>query len=242
MKDPLFRFLERECQVLSVLLQTVRKDFKLVHELCTAERKSTNYIKEVAENLHADVVPKHWRKYVVAASTTASAWLHDFKNRVEQLQRLSESGDHGRSGTWFGGLLAPEAFLIATQQAAAQLNQWSLEDSELKFEFDPTEEDVGKAVEDQQGFVITGLAIESAEFDYDSKRIKMAAKLSSPLPHVLIRWARRGDSAVEGEQVDLPVYLNRSRRQLLCSITVPTYGVPAHSWYQRGVALFATDT
>lgn len=81
-------------------------------------------------------------------------WLHDFKNRVEQLQHLSGSADYGRSGTRFGGLLAPEAFLIATQQATAQLNQWSLEESELKFEFDPSEEEIRKAVEDQQGFVI----------------------------------------------------------------------------------------
>lgn len=239
MKDPLFRFLDRECQVLSVLLQTVRKDFQLVSEVCAAERKSTNYIKQVAENLHADVVPKHWKKYVVAEPTTASAWLHDFKNRVEQLQHLSGSTDHGRSGTWFGGLLAPEAFLIATQQAAAQLNQWSLEESELKFEFDPTEEEVRKAVEDQQGFVIKGLSIESAAFDSQEKRIKMAERLSSPLPTVLLKWVRKTNAAEQAEHVDLPVYLNRSRKQLLCSVAVPTYGVPAHSWYQRGVALFA---
>jgi len=114
-KNPMFRFLERECQVLSILLQTVRKDFQLVFEVCTGERKSTNYIKSVAENLHADVVPKHWIKYIIPDHTTAPEWLQDFKQRVEQLQHLAESTDHGRSGIWFGGLLAPEAFLIATQ-------------------------------------------------------------------------------------------------------------------------------
>lgn len=122
MKDPLFRFLDRECQALSVLLRTVRKDLVLVHEVCTAERKSTNYIKQVAESLHADVVPKHWKKYIVPEPTIASVWLPDFKGRVEQLQHLSGSTDLGRSGTRLGGLLAPEAFLIATQQATAQLN------------------------------------------------------------------------------------------------------------------------
>lgn len=186
------------------------------------------------------MVPKHWKKYVVAEPTTASVWLPDFKSRVEQLQHLSGSTDLGRSGTRFGGLLAPEAFLIATQQATAQLNQWSLEESELKFEFDPAEEEVRKAVEAEQGFVLTGLSIESAEFDTKERRIKMSATLSSALPTILLKWVRKAPaSEAQEEQVDLPVYLNRSRKQLLSSISVPTFGVPAHSWYQRGVALFA---
>jgi hypothetical protein len=51
---------------------------------------------------------------------TAAEWLRDFTKRVEQLKQLSRSNDHGRSGIWFGGLLSPEAFLIATQQSTAQ--------------------------------------------------------------------------------------------------------------------------
>lgn len=114
LKNPLFRFLDRENTVLSKLLKTVKKDFQLCYEVCIAERKSTNYIRQLMENLHADVVPTHWKKYIVPPSTTASNWLYDFKSRVEQLQNLHESSDYGRSGIKFGCLLAPEAFLIAT--------------------------------------------------------------------------------------------------------------------------------
>jgi dynein heavy chain 1 len=56
-KDPMFRFLERECRVLSALLETVRSEFSLVLEVCAGERKSTNHIKSVAQSLHADAVP-----------------------------------------------------------------------------------------------------------------------------------------------------------------------------------------
>jgi dynein heavy chain 1 len=83
LKNPLFRFLDRENSVLCKLLQTVKKDFLLCYEVCTAERKSTNYIKSILENLHADVVPPHWKKYIVPPTTTASNWLLDFKSRVE---------------------------------------------------------------------------------------------------------------------------------------------------------------
>ena len=67
----------------------------------------------------------------------------------------------------------------------------------------------------------------------------MSAKLSTPLPVGLLKWVRKTATQSDMEQVDLPLYLNRSRKQLLCSIKIETFGVPAHSWYQRGVALFA---
>ena len=52
MKNPLFRFLERECSVLSSLLKTVRRDLYHVYEVCSGERKSTNYIKNIAQTLN----------------------------------------------------------------------------------------------------------------------------------------------------------------------------------------------
>lgn len=82
-KNPLFRFLERECGVLSALLQTVWKDFNMILEVCRGEKKSTNYVKLLAQNIHAEVIPNHWKKYVVPLSMTASEWLFDFKKRVE---------------------------------------------------------------------------------------------------------------------------------------------------------------
>jgi len=43
----------------------------------------------------------------------------------------------------------------------------------------------------------------------------------------------------EEELVELPVYLNRSRKQLLTSVKMPKFGVLPHIWFQRGVAIFA---
>lgn len=165
-----------------------------------------------------------------------------------------------RNGIWFGGLLAPEAFLIATQQATAQQHGWSLEELELKLQFAPSDEELQQAVDESTGFIVHGLAIESAEFDLVDRRIKLASQLSTALPTVNLQWIRK-DTAEAGAQpaggeaaasdqpgepagqtqpmVELPLYLNRSRQNLVCSVRMPTFGVPAHAWYQRGVALFA---
>jgi dynein heavy chain 1 len=253
-RNPLFRFLERECLVLAGLLRTVRSDLQLVLEVCKGERKSTNHIKALAQSLHADAVPPHWKKYVVPDSMPAAEWLTDLARRVDQLRRLSGSDDQGRSGIWFGGLLGPEAFLIATQQATAQQHSWSLEELELKLDFDPSPEEIRRAVEERSGFIVHGLTIESAEFDPAERRIRLSSKLASSLPTINLRWVHRADASNArgqpteegsgGEQpaadfVSLPLYLTRSRKNLVCAVQVPTHGVPQHTWYQRGVALFA---
>jgi len=104
------------------------------------------------------------------------------------MKRITTSNDHGRSGVWFGGLISPEAYLIATQQSTAQANNWSLEELSLKFEFDPSEEEIQKTLDDESGFIVNGLSIESAEYDSKDKRIKLTNKLSSNLPKLNLRW------------------------------------------------------
>ena len=55
--------------------------------------------------------------------------------------------------------------MIATQQSTAQQHEWSLEELSLKFEFDPSEEEIQKTLDDESGFIVNGLSIESAEYD-----------------------------------------------------------------------------
>lgn len=93
-KNPLFRFLEREVVVASQLLDLVRSDILALLELCQAKRKSTQQLKQLAEELHADIIPKKWRKYTVA-NISCTAWVTDFVKRVDQLKKLSESKDYG---------------------------------------------------------------------------------------------------------------------------------------------------
>lgn len=79
--NPLFRFLEREVTVSSQLLEMVRSDMHMLIELCKGERKSTNILKELARELHADLIPKRWRRYTVA-TVPVTIWVNDFIRRI----------------------------------------------------------------------------------------------------------------------------------------------------------------
>ena len=58
--------------------------------------------------------------------------------------------DYGKNeGIWMGGLLYPEAFMTASRQQVAQVNEWSLEDLNLVIE-------IGQQQADKNEFIITG--------------------------------------------------------------------------------------
>jgi dynein heavy chain 1 len=61
--NPLFRFLEREIQVGTNLLNEVRGDLFSLKEMSAGNQKFTNPIRQIAQDLHTDVIPKKWRKY-----------------------------------------------------------------------------------------------------------------------------------------------------------------------------------
>jgi len=197
--NPLFRFLEREVTVASQLLDTVRNDLLQLKEMCKGERKSTNVLKQLAQELHADLIPKKWRRFNIA-NITATEWLEDFKKRIEQLAKVSSTTDYGKRGLWFGGLLFPEAFMTATRQSIAQDNKWSLEELELKFEVDPSDEAIKT---NDLGFIVEGLSIEGASYARDEQRIKLSEALSSFLPRANLKWVNKAKAAQEegGESI-----------------------------------------
>lgn len=80
--------MEREVTVASGLLDVVGRDLLHLIEMCKGDRKSTNNLKSLAEDLFADVIPASWRKYTVA-NIAATEWVSDFVKRVVQLKKLS---------------------------------------------------------------------------------------------------------------------------------------------------------
>ena len=137
-----------------------------------------------------------------------------------------------------GGLLFPEAYLTATRQAIAQNHQWSLEELELKVVM-YHKEDL-----DEDSFLVSGLFIEGAQWDTDSDKLVLSDEMRFALPTLKFTWIRvnKADKGqVEEGEILVPVYLNRSRANLLFSLKLKCGKIPKTTLYQKGIALISCE-
>lgn len=133
-KDPLFRFFEREVKMGAKLLQDVRQDLADVVQVCEGKKKQTNYLRTLINELVKGILPRSWSHYTVPAGMTVIQWVSDFSERIKQLQNISQAAAAGGAKelknihVCLGGLFVPEAYITATRQYVAQANSWSLEE------------------------------------------------------------------------------------------------------------------
>ncbi len=110
-KDPLYRFFEREVNLGSKLLTDVRQDFEDIVMICRGQKKQTNDHRKLTSSLTkggnvalsstdtpvqftwafdylSGIVPESWVRYKIPEGVTVMQWLQDFGARVEQLQTV----------------------------------------------------------------------------------------------------------------------------------------------------------
>jgi len=64
-KDPLFRFFEREVNTGSKLLTVVQSDLRDIISVCETKKKQTNYHRQLISDLIKGVIPSSWKRYTV---------------------------------------------------------------------------------------------------------------------------------------------------------------------------------
>jgi dynein heavy chain 1 len=127
-KDPLFRFFEREVNLGAKLLVDVRHDLIEILAVCKGEQKQSNNIRILITALTKAVIPQSWSRYPLPSTIlTVHEWMQDYVERVKQLVKLAASENHRSEEIWLGGMFFPEAYITATRQLIAQTNGWSLE-------------------------------------------------------------------------------------------------------------------
>ena len=94
-KDPLFRFFEREVNHGATLLRDVRNDLQNVVLACEGKKKQTNHDRELIGDLAKGILPKSWNRYTVPAGLTVIQWVSDFSERVKQLQKIATAASTG---------------------------------------------------------------------------------------------------------------------------------------------------
>merc|ERR1719192_1250632 len=242
-KDPLYRFYEREVNLGCKILKRVRSDLKDVMLICKNQKKQTNDHRMIISDLNRGIIPKNWTLYKIPPNTTVIQWINDFSMRVKQLEEISRNvtasgGGVGslRSHTvWLGGLFNPEAFITATRQCVAQANSWSLEELQLDV---CVADEAEKPSFDDCSFAVEGLKLFGAACR--NNQLSISAEISTNLHLTRLRWIKKSDLP-DTAKIVLPVYLNSSRQNLLFTVDLPTKaGQKIHEFHERGVAIIAS--
>ncbi|XP_069694728.1 dynein heavy chain, cytoplasmic isoform X3 [Periplaneta americana] len=250
-KDPLYRYFEREVNSGAKLLQDVIHDLEDVVLICQGEKKQTNYHRAMLSDLVKGILPPSWRRYTVPRGCTVIQWITDFSQRVKQLQEVSLLVSQGGAKelktfhVWLGGLLNPEAYITATRQCIAQANSWSLEELMLDVTITDGAAEASRAGMDECSFGVVGLKLQGAQCR--SNQLHLTSTIMMDLPVTLLRWIRVGTSGTDTlwlsrqGKLSLPVYLNSTRTELLFTVDLNIApGQDQHSFYERGVAVLTS--
>jgi len=240
-KDPLYRFFEREVNFGVKLLMSVRQDLEDVVAITSSGRKQTNHHRSLIAMLTKGMIPNSWMGYKVPASCSVAAWVADFSNRVKQLSDVSKAVGGGSASqlksitVWMGGLFNPEAFITATRQCVAQANSWSLEELHLDV---CVADESEKPSFDDCSFAVEGLKLSGAVCR--NNQLAISSEISTNLHLTRLRWIKKTD-LTDMAKINLPVYLNSTRQNLLFTVDLPIKdGQKVHEFHERGVAIIAS--
>jgi dynein heavy chain 1 len=227
--DPLFRFFERENQIARKLLRVIREDLVSLQKVCVGELKQTNHLRQLMSWLNKGLIPDHWKRYKVSKNVSLNAWLADLKLRLEQVESLAQETSFEQVEISIGSLFTPEAYVTATRQATAQKYKWSLEELVLDI-------DIGDIKQfDSVAYCVRGLKIEGGK--WSETEVCLSSEPSVRLPKTAIRWIRKEQRQNIQHVVELPVYLNSDRADLLFTISVPANAEQKDQIPQRAVAV-----
>lgn len=216
------------------MLSTIQKNSIDIQDMCNGKILATNLLRELAKDIHADSVPKSWVSFIFDPTITLTNYIIDLQRRFEQFNKLIETPDYQSSGVWFGGLLFPEAYMTATRQFVAQRNGWSLEELEIR-----VERYNGQKLT-EESLLTTGLRIEGGNWSEDNviAPIQENQEIGSSLPEMLMSWQKVADKTPAEDEMMIPVYLNRTRKNLIMSLRVKC-GAHRTLLYQKGIAIIA---
>lgn len=227
--DPLFRFFERENQIARNLLRVIREDLDSLQKVCAGELKQTNHLRQLMSWLNKGLIPDHWKRYKVPKAISLNAWLADLKARLAQVEAIAQEQTFEEVDIAIGSLFTPEAYVLATRQATAQRYKWSLEELVLDV-------DIGECKKmESLGYNIHGMKIEGGE--WRESEICLTSEPSTKLPKTTIRWIRKDQKEENENTVELPVYLNSDRSDLLFTIRTTANKEEKDRIPQRAVAV-----
>ncbi|WVR09001.1 hypothetical protein IAU60_006061 [Kwoniella sp. DSM 27419] len=223
--SPLERFFARETETGHKLLERIRRDLAELIDICNGNVKQTNELRTLMSDLNKGTIPTHWRKFKLPKGIAIAQYIGNLSSRLEQLNALTQG--EKEASTWLGGLFQPEAYVTATRQTVAHDKEWSLEQLVLRLDI--------KGQGDDGSFAIDGLSLQGASWSGRHLALNDGGAVSLGPCHFI--WQRRDELSSRADTVNIPVYLNNDRSDVLFSVDLEAGGESQAVVAQRGVCL-----
>ncbi|KAI8459260.1 dynein heavy chain, N-terminal region 1-domain-containing protein [Phakopsora pachyrhizi] len=232
-KDPLFRFFNREVQLGQKLLRIIKSDLQDLIGVCNGNIKQTNHLRALINEFNKGSIPAHWKIYKVNPSMSLAQWLSNFVNRTQQLSRISETNCFNKV-TNLGLLFFPDGYLTATRQYVSHQTKVSLEELQLQLYLDDVESET--VITETNGFKLEGLMVQGGCMK--SAKLTLNSGVDYRPGNAILNWTK--ELKVSKQSAELPAYLDSSRTQLLFTASLPSEEDPG-LLSRRGIAILAAS-
>ncbi|GAA5901689.1 dynein heavy chain [Sporobolomyces salmoneus] len=229
--SPLGRFFEREVSLARKLVPAIRTDLENLVKVCSGEIKQTNDLRSLLSDLTKGIVPTTWRRYR-CRSLPVAAWIADFSKRVAQLESVVKVEDLARAPVSLGLLFQPQGYITASRQATAHATGTSLEQLSLQVALEET----GSV----NSFTIEGLVLIGAQWESSQLSINNGENVRLS-PSSLVWTPSSGTPSSDSPTVNVPLFLDSTRSDLLLSVSLPRGNVDQTLLAQRAVAIIAAS-
>lgn len=174
-----------------------------------------------------------------------ASFIADLASRLAQLQSVAQSTDYAE-GIWLGELFQPEAFITATRQTVAHKNGWSLEQLVLQLGIEQPDTAESFGVRGKFGTELystsrmvadlSGLKLEGSSWSSSGLTLNEGGSVN--LGTSQLTWERIDACKIASKSVNIPVYLNGDRLDVLFAVDLAS-DVSQATVAQRGVCLTA---
>ena len=177
-----------------------------------------------------------------------SGWVSNFARRLVQLDQIASLDNLNNFEVWLGGLFFPEAYITASRQTVAHRKKWSLETLHLRLDIERVNDPSAFVVDGEfhshasfapfLKYCLLGLVIEGAAWSTDKLILNNGETVR--LSASQVRWVQADDSEREN-LVNLPVYLNGDRSDVLFTVDLPFESSAGALVSMRAVCLTCGD-
>ncbi|VDL92009.1 unnamed protein product [Schistocephalus solidus] len=234
----------QELDRFNLILKEMSSSLSELRRAIAGEVGMSAELDDVSACLGSGTIPASWRRLVPATEKSLADWLQQLLMRNDQYKKWIGCGKSEPATMWLSGLHLPQSYLTALIQKACRKNGWALDKCTMStFVTDILPEEAHTILmAPDLGCNVVGLYLEGSAWSVEENSLthQQPRQLLQEMPVIRLTPIERHKLKLTGT-VDLPVYVNSSRRNAMgqgfvVHLDIPTKEHASH-WILEGACI-----